>query len=152
MTDEHTIEFRVSYYETDGQGRVHHAQYINYCERGRVELLRSLGRSYSEIEASGLMLVVSEFQIRYLQAAQFDDTLALTTSVISAKGVRILHSYDLRLVEPAAAPPAGRSAEQPERNIGSPIIEATSTVACVDRHGKICRLPDFLRRAPRKLN
>jgi len=41
---EHTIEIRVRYQETDGQGRLHHANFFTYFEQGRVELLRSLGK------------------------------------------------------------------------------------------------------------
>ena len=32
----HQLPIRVAYYETDGQRRVHHANYLNYFERGRV--------------------------------------------------------------------------------------------------------------------
>lgn len=124
----HTLEFRVSYYETDGQGRVHHAQYLNYFERGRVELLRSLGHSYRNLEATGLMLVVSEMNVRYLGAAQFDDLLSLTTSVTEARGATIRHRYQLVRCDD-----------------GAPIVDADSRVACVDRSGRVRRLPDYLR-------
>ena len=128
MPLEHTLEFRVSYYETDGQGRVHHAQYLNYFERGRVELLRSLGHSYRNLEATGLMLVVAEMNVRYLGAAQFDDILSLTTSVLEARGATIRHGYKLL-----------RSDD------GSSIVEADSRIACIDRSGRVRRLPDYLR-------
>ena len=55
---EHEIEIRVRYQETDGQGRVHHANYLTWFELGRVELLRAAGHSYRELEAAGLFLVV----------------------------------------------------------------------------------------------
>lgn len=128
MPLEHTVEFRVSYYETDGQGRVHHAQYLNYFERGRVELLRSLGHSYRNLEATGLMLVVAEMNVRYLGAAQFDDLLQLTTGVAEARGATIRHRYKLV-----------RSDD------GAEIVEADSRIACVDRSGRVRRLPDYLR-------
>ncbi|MEM9588180.1 MAG: acyl-CoA thioesterase, partial [Planctomycetota bacterium] len=51
------IEVRVGYHQTDGQGRVHHANYLHFFEQGRVELLRKLGFSYRELERGGLMLV-----------------------------------------------------------------------------------------------
>jgi len=131
---EHSIEIRVQYFETDGQGRVHHAQYLNYLERGRVEFLRSLGYSYREFEASGLMLVVSNLQIQYLGAASFDDLLRLTTCVVRTRGVRIDHAYELvRLRD------HGQSDE--------PIVKAATTIACIDRQGKVARLPDYLRQA-----
>ena len=128
MALEHTLEFRVSYYETDGQARVHHAQYLNYFERGRVELMRFLGHSYRNFEAAGLMLVVAEMNVRYLGAAQFDDILRLTTRVLEARGATIRHGYQLV-----------RSDDD------SPIVQAESRIACVDREGRVRRLPDYLR-------
>jgi acyl-CoA thioester hydrolase len=121
------IEIRVRYNETDGQGRVHHAQYLNYFERGRVELLRDLGHSYKDFEATGLMLVVAEMNVRYLNAAEFDDLLTLSTRVNKVRRVRIFHDYTL----------TGTG--------GTPIVEASSTIACVDRSGKLQALPEYLR-------
>src|SRR6056297_844126 len=50
----HVIELRVAYQETDGQRRVHHANYLNYFERGRVEMLRAQGISYRQLEDTGV--------------------------------------------------------------------------------------------------
>jgi acyl-CoA thioester hydrolase len=130
MSIEHQLEIRVRYNETDGQGRVHHAQYLNFFERGRVELLRSLGHNYRDVEESGLMLVVTEMNVRYLGAAVFDDLLTLTTRVVKAKGVRIEHSYEIvRPQEPQVVK----------------IVTASSVIACIDRQGNVRRLPDYLR-------
>lgn len=129
---QHSIEIRVQYFETDGQGRVHHGQYLNYLERGRVELLRSLGHSYRDFEASGFMLVVSELSIRYLGAACFDDLLRLTTRVVRTRGVRIDHCYELVRLDVAGQP-------------ADKIVTANTTIACIDRQGKVARLPDYLR-------
>ena len=103
-----TISIRVGYNETDGQGRVHHAQYLNYFERGRVELMRSLGHSYREFEAGGLMLVVAEMNIKYQGAAAFDDLLCLKTTVVRSRGVRI-EQREVRavVVETPARPAVG---------------------------------------------
>ncbi len=114
--------FRVAYHETDGQRRVHHANYLNYFEQGRVEMLRAAGLSYREFENSGLMLVVSEMNVRYRSAAEFDDLLTLTAQVIDVRGVRIRHRYTIH-------------------REGELIVEAESTIACVDRSGKVRRLP-----------
>ncbi len=137
VTIQDTLLIRVRYHETDGQGRVHHAQFVNYFERGRVELLRSLGHSYRNLEASGLMLVVTEMNIRYLGAAVFDDLLSLTTSVVRARGVRIEHRYEISQV---SGDDSSEDAPTP-----TPIVQASSVIACVDREGKVRRLPDFLR-------
>lgn len=128
MTIQHNLEIRVRYNETDAQGRVHHAQYLNYFERGRVELMRHLGHSYRNFEATGLMLVVAEMHVKYIGAAEFDDLLTLTTSVVEARGAQIRHAY--RLV---------RADDQ------GLIVEGQSQIACIDRTGKVRRLPEYLR-------
>lgn len=121
----HRLEIRVTYQETDGQRRVHHANYLNYFERGRVEMLRDAGISYLELEESGLLLVVAEMNIRYISAAQFDDLLTLTTSVTEIRKVRIDHQYQLHRGEEL-------------------IVEANSVVACINKRGKPAKLPDCL--------
>lgn len=127
----HTIEFRATYAETDGQRRVHHANYLNYFERGRVEMLRAAGLSYKAFEDDGLMLVVTDMQIQYHAAAEFDDLLTLTTEVVEVRSVRIRHHYRLH-----------RDQE--------PIVTAESTIACIDREGRPRRLPAPLRERKRR--
>lgn len=134
MSLEHQLEIRVRYHETDGQGRVHHGQYINYFERGRVEFLRAQGHSYREFEESGLLLVVTEMHLQYLDGAVFDDLLQLTTRVTRARGVRIDHEYEILRIDPET------------QKAASPIVRATSTIACVDRQGKVRRLPEYFRK------
>jgi len=96
-------------------------------------LLRAMGHNYRDFEASGLMLVVTEMNVRYLGAAVFDDLLWLETRVVKTRGVRIEHSY--------------RIVRQPEDDQSPPteIVLANSVIACVDREGKVRRLPDYLR-------
>ena len=125
MIEQHAMEIRVRYHETDGQGRVHHAQYLNFFERGRVEMMRDSGLSYRELEEGGLMLVVSKMEIEYFLPAQFDDLLVLTTEVTRAKGARIHHHYRITREE-------------------SLLVRGSSEIACIDRSGQVRRLPDFL--------
>ena len=122
---ENTVEIRVRYQETDGQRRLHHANYINYFEIGRVELLRLNGISYKDLEDSGVILVVAEMKCQYFLPADFDDLLSLTTRVTKSKGVRIYHEYELRKGDDV-------------------IAKGESVIACVNPEGKVSRLPDWL--------
>ena len=122
----HEIEIRVRYQETDGQGRVHHANYLTWFELGRVELLRAAGHSYRELEEAGILLVVAEVSIQYYLPALFDDVLTLRTTTVKAKGARVQHRYEVL--------------RGPEL-----LAEATTTVACINRAGRVSRLPDWLR-------
>lgn len=118
----HVETIRVTYQETDGQRRVHHANYLNYLERGRVEMLRVAGVSYKSFEDAGQMLVVTEMNVRYHAAAEFDDVLTLTTETTEIRKVRIRHRYTIHRGETL-------------------IVEADSTIACVDKNGKPSKLP-----------
>src|SRR5262245_65848444 len=122
----HDIEIRVRYQATDGQGRVHHANYLTWFELGRVELLRAAGHSYRELEEAGIFLVVAEIGIQYYQPAFFDDVLRLRTTTMKAKGARVEHRYEVFRGDQLLA-------------------EGTTTVACIDRTGRVTRLPDWLR-------
>jgi len=121
----HTLEIRVRYQETDGQGIVHHANYLTWLEQGRVELLRSAGHSYKELEEQGILLVVAEAHLRYYLPARFDDVLRLVTTAVRAKGARIEHRYELYRGDTLLA-------------------EATTTIACIGRNGRVTRLPEWL--------
>ncbi len=125
---QHEIEIRVRYQETDGQGRVHHTNYLTWFELGRVELLRAMGHSYRELETAGVFLVVADLSVQYYLPAFFDDVLLLRTTTVRSKGARIEHRYEVRRGDQLLA-------------------EGATTVACIDKQGRVARLPQWLRDA-----
>jgi acyl-CoA thioester hydrolase len=125
MLTQHEIEIRVRYQETDAQGHVHHANYLTWFEQGRVELLRAAGHSYLELEEAGIFLVVAEASVRYFLPTFFDDALKLRTTTVHAKGARIEHRYEVFRGEELLA-------------------EGQTTVACINREGRVSRLPEWL--------
>ena len=90
---QHEIQIEVRYYETDGQGIVHHANYFPYFELARVKMLQAAGFDYAELEQEGVFLVVHSIGCRYLLPAHFGDTLRVVTTVDRATPARIDHSY-----------------------------------------------------------
>src|SRR5438477_12482676 len=115
---EHTITIRVRYPEADPMGYLHHSRYLQYFEMGRIELLRSLGHSYVELEKEGILFAVVKVEVRFKAPARFDEELILRTRMVSQTAVRIDHAYELRKGE-----------EQ--------ITEGTTTMACVDRTAQL---------------
>jgi len=63
-------EFRPRYSETDQMGVVYYGNYASYFEVGRVELLRDIGMTYAEMEASGTMLPVVHMSIDFKRGAK----------------------------------------------------------------------------------
>lgn len=125
MPDVHEMEIRVRYQETDGQRRVHHANFLTYFEMGRTEMLRAHGHSYRAFEDAGLFMVVSEATVRYLAPAEYDDLLRLRTRVEKIGAAHIRHAYEVI---------RGTSI----------LVTGTTTVVCVDREGRVRRLPDWM--------
>ena len=121
----HEIEIRVRYQETDGQRRVHHANYLTYFEMGRTEMLRSHGHSYRAFEDAGLFMVVADASCKYHAPAEYDDLLVLRTRVEKIGAAHIKHAYEVIR--------------------GTTIVATgTTTVVCVDAEGKVRRLPEWM--------
>lgn len=119
------IQVRVRYAETDRMGLLHHANYLVYFEQGRTELLRSLGYSYKDLEDKGYLLVLHKLEVRYRSPALYDDLLTVRTTVVRTTAVRIDHRYEVL-------------------RDGALLAEGSSTLACVDRQGRLQALPEFL--------
>lgn len=90
-----THSIRVRYGETDPMKYVYYGNYAEYLEVARVELFRKLGMSYDEIENQGIWLPVSEFSIKYLKPARYDELLQIHTYIKKIPGVRIEFEYEI---------------------------------------------------------
>src|SRR5947199_4830653 len=88
------VSFRVRYAETDQMGVVYHANYLIWMEIGRVELVRSRGLNYKDLETSeGIFLGVVEASCRYHFPARYDQEVVVETEIIGANGRMVEFSY-----------------------------------------------------------
>lgn len=92
---QHKINIRVRYAETDQMGVVYHGNYAQYFEMGRVEWLRNKGVSYKELEKTGIMLPVVSLSMNYRKPAVYDDELTVTTKLKYLGGVKIEFDYEI---------------------------------------------------------
>ena len=120
---EHRARVRVRYGETDQMGVVYHPNYLLYFETGRTELLRAAGSVYSELEKSGVFLVVTEASLVYRAAARYDEELEVITTVDQLGKATIGFSY--RVLGPA----------------GTLLVEGRTVLASVDQAKSPVRLP-----------
>ena len=89
-----TTEVRVRYAETDQMGIVYYANYLVWFEIGRVELLRSLGLAYSQLETDHqCILPVVEASCRYKSPARYDDRILIETRPSMLRGSVIKFAY-----------------------------------------------------------
>jgi acyl-CoA thioester hydrolase len=117
-------KIRVRYAETDKMGLLHHANYLVYFEQARTELLRSQGLTYREMEDQGFFLVITNVEVKFKSPARYDDVLTVKTTVARTTPVRIEHTYEVTCD-------------------GRAIAEGKTTLACVDRDGKLQALPGW---------
>jgi acyl-CoA thioester hydrolase len=105
MSQAHTVSIRVRYAETDQMGVVYYANHFVWFEVGRVELMRSLGFDYREIEEQAqCFLPVVEANCRYKAPARYDDLLTLETRVLNQRTSMIRFGYRLLRDTPGAEP------------------------------------------------
>ncbi|MDD3886159.1 MAG: thioesterase family protein [Victivallaceae bacterium] len=88
--------YRVPYADTDQMGVVYYANYLEYFERSRTEMMRSIGFPYGELEKQGILLPVSEAHCNYHGSARYDELLTLRSWVESFKGVRLKVCSEVR--------------------------------------------------------
>ena len=122
------ITIRVRYAETDRMGLLHHANYLVYFEQARTELLRSRGEAYKDLEDQGYFLVIAKAEVRYRSPAHYDDVLTIRTTVTRTSPVRLEHKYEVF-------------------RDGKLLAEGSTTLACVDRDGKLQPMPEWLTKA-----
>ncbi len=89
-----TAEVRVRYAETDQMNVVYYANFFVWFEIGRVELLRALGLTYSQMEIEHkLVLPVVEATCRYRAPARYDDEILIETRPAMLRGSVIKFAY-----------------------------------------------------------
>ena len=125
MADEHEIEIRVRYQESDPMGLLHHAAYFTYFEIGRTELLRAAGGNYRKMEEGGLLVVVVKADCHFRRPARYDDLLKIRTTVTRVTAARIEHEYHVL-------------------RDGETLAVGHVTLAVVDRQGNLSQVPEWM--------
>jgi acyl-CoA thioester hydrolase len=118
---------RVRYCETDRMGVTHHGSYIDWFEEARTEWLRARGKSYRAWEEQGVFLQIVEVAVRYRRPTTYDDEVEILTRLTERGRVSITLEYDVRLAVSSAL-----------------VATGMTKLACVDREGRLQRLPDWV--------
>lgn len=92
----HRERFRVLYADTDKAGVVYHANYLKYFEIGRAGLIRASGRSYKEIEATGMFHPIVDLGMRFESHADYDDLLSVYARPRELAPVKFGYDYIVR--------------------------------------------------------
>src|SRR3989304_510079 len=79
MTDPYpfSTSIKVRFNETDAQGHVNFAQYLNYFDVALIEYLRAIGFSYQRMHNENLDMLYVDSHASYHAPAHFDDALRI---------------------------------------------------------------------------
>ena len=121
------LAHRVSYGETDAMGVVYYANYLHLFERGRSELIRNLGFSFSVVEERGIFLTVREASCRYLAPARYDDVIHIRTGLAGQSRASLNFVYEIT-----------------DEKRDHVLTRGTTQHAVVNAQGRPVRVPDWL--------
>ncbi len=128
MESGHELTQRVYFEDTDFSGRVYHARYLHFMERGRSDFLRLLGIHHRELAEDGQTFAVARMEIDFLRPAVIDDVLTVRTEVRATSGVRIVLGQEVLRGDVS-------------------LVRAVVTVALIGAKGRPLRLPPEVRAA-----
>jgi acyl-CoA thioester hydrolase len=137
---EFRFALRVYWEDTDAGGVVFYANYLKFFERARTEWLRASGCQQEKLRLeSGVMFVVTDASVRYLQPARLDDLIDVT--------VQLRHAGRARMT---IAQQAWRRADTDSATL---LAEGTIRVGCIDAGTfRPQRLPTALSRSLNRLD
>lgn len=128
--NDNLLELRVYLEDTDAQGIVYHANYLRYFERGRCEILESLGVPMNEVARSDRRLVVYEARIKFRKPAALGDRLEVLTSMLASSEYRLTFRQQIRRAGETEA-----------------LVLGEVDVVCIDQSGALQELPALFRSA-----
>jgi acyl-CoA thioester hydrolase len=131
MSDPRIVEttFPVRYAETDQMQIVHHANYIVWMEEGRSEFMRASGGDYAEVERGGHLLAVTGVQVRYLAPAHYGERVIVRTWIEELRSRTLKFGYEII-----------------NANSGALLVTGQSEHVCMDRQGRVIRIPERISR------
>ena len=121
-----TTTYRVIYGDVDSMKVAYYGNYLRWFEIGRTELIRHLGLPYSEVEAMGFILPVTEAYCKYVKSAQYDEILLIQTGIDFIRKASVRFEYRILNQE------------------NELLAQGFTIHACLDREGRIVRFPERL--------
>jgi acyl-CoA thioester hydrolase len=123
-TKEHRLEFRVYLEDTDAQGIVYYANYLRYFERGRSEILESLGIPMDQVARPDCRLVAYEARIKFRRPAFLGNTIEVLTSMQRTSEYRLIFRQQIR-----------------RRGENEALVSGEVDVVAIDQDGTLKELP-----------
>ena len=117
-------EFKVYYEDTDASGRVYHANYLKFLERGRTNLIYQTKYTHKILlDKFDIIFVVKKFKLQFKKPAFFEDSIKVISVVDELSKVKIIFNQKIY-----------RKSDL--------LVEAEVLVIPVNTAGKISKLPN----------
>jgi acyl-CoA thioester hydrolase len=119
-------EFKVYYEDTDASGRVYHANYLRFLERGRTNLIYETEYNHKILlDKFDIIFVVKECTLQFKKPAFFEDSIKVISIIDELSKVKIKFNQKIY------------------RN-SDLLVQAEVLVIPVNMVGKISKLPNEL--------
>jgi acyl-CoA thioester hydrolase len=128
QTNEHILEFRVYMEDTDAQGIVYYANYLRFFERGRSEMIETLGIPMTTAVQPDSRLVIYEARIKFRRPAFLGDRVQVCTNMLRASEYRLTFRQQVK-----------RVGEE------DPLVSGEIDLVAIDESGALKELPVFFR-------
>jgi len=129
----HSTKIRVRYKDTDRMGVVYYGNYLTFFEIGRAELMRELGFPYSDLEADGYNLVVTEAAAKYHANVGYDSLITIKTAIAELRKVRVRFEYEIVSED------------------DSLLVNGHTVHACIDSNRNPTRIPSDMKRTMERM-
>jgi acyl-CoA thioester hydrolase len=114
------MKIRVYYEDTDVEGIVYHAKYINFCERARSEIFFSKNKNpYFD----DYYFVVKKIEANYFHPAYLGDMLEIKTAIKELRKVLVKLNQEIY-------------------RDGEKIFQLEIELVCL-KNGKVAKIPDY---------
>jgi len=102
---------RVRFVETDPWGIAHYSTYLVWFELARMEFLKELGYSFTEMGRDGVSFLIAEATCRYHAPARFDDLIVVKISVGEVRNRSFTFEYEVIKEETGELLATGRTVQ-----------------------------------------
>jgi acyl-CoA thioester hydrolase len=96
---EHRFSLRPIYADTDAEGVVYYARYLEWLERGRTEWLRQTGTSVNDFKSQGLVFAVKHLDLTYERPARYDELVEVVSDCTDMHGAVMVFSQSVVFAE-----------------------------------------------------
>ena len=119
-------EFKVYYEDTDASGRVYHANYLKFFERGRTNLIYQTKYTHKILlDKFDIIFIVKECSLQFKKPAFFEDSIKVISVIEELSRVKIKFNQKIY-----------RKSDL--------LVQAEVLVVPVNKFGKISKLPKEL--------